>query len=653
MPAIRRLAAVLAADVVGYSRLMSVDEEGTHARFKAHCRQLVYPKIEEHRGRIVKNTGDGMLVEFPSVVDAVRCAVEIQRAMIDRNIGVPDDKRISFRIGINLGDVIVEPEDVYGDGVNLASRLEALAEPGGIRISRVVRDQIRDKLPYAFEDMGEENVKNIARPVRAYAMSVAAVISTPLVPTRPRPSAARRNMIPARLVIAGILVTLVGIGFEAWWVRPHAGWSMVSVQTSANSKSSPAAKGAAARPPPRLSIVVLPFTNLSNDPEQEYFADGITDDLTTDLTRITDSFVIARNTAFTYKGKAVDIKQIGNELGVRYALEGSVLRLGQQVQANVQLIDTETGAHTWAERFEVDRSDLPRAQDQIVARLARTLRLEIVEAATRRIEQEMPVNPEASDFVMRGWAWYYRPRSGATLQEAQRLFERSLEIDPRSVDARIGLALVLVSSVGDGWSSSGQRDEAHAEQLLGEALERDANRSMAHYALGRLRRMQNRLPESQIELETAVALDRNNALAFLQLANTLMFTGQPEAAIPQFEKSIRLSPHDLSTYGSYTSLGVCYLFLGRVDEAIDILKKARAGNPRLYYVHLYLAGALGFRGDFDDARAVLTEAVKLKPMVNSLAAWRADRPWITNPPYWALLEKTFNVGLRRAGFPEE
>jgi len=295
-PVERPLAAILAADVAGYSRLMGADEEGTLDRLMAHRRQLVDPKVAEYRGRIVKTTGDGVLVEFPSVVDAVRGAVEIQRAMVDSNAGLPDARRIAFRIGINLGDIIADGRDIYGDGVNIAARLEALAEPGGICISRVVRDQIRDKLSYPFEDMGEQTVKNIARPVRAYLLSAAAVAALPAVTPSARPRSARRRAKPRR--------------------------------------------GA-----PRLSIVVLPFTNLSNEPDQEYFADGINDDLTSDLSRIAGSFVIARTTAFTYKGKPVDVRQIGRELGVHYVLEGSVRRLCHRVQVNVQLIQAESGAH--------------------------------------------------------------------------------------------------------------------------------------------------------------------------------------------------------------------------------------------------------------------------------------------------------------------
>ena len=297
MASTRRLAAIFAADVAGYSRLMGADEEGTHERLQAHRRELIDPKISQHKGRIVKNTGDGLLAEFASVVDAVRCAAELQRVMIDREAGMPEDHRIRFRIGINLGDVIVEDSDIFGDGVNVAARLEALAEPGGLCISRMVRDQIRDRLPYAFEDLGEQSVKNIARPVRAYAFRLEAVADLPA----PTVSAAP-----------------------------------------------PIAQPASA---PRLSIVVLPFANLGNDPEQQYFADGITEDVTTNLSRIAGMLVISRNTAFTYQGKQVDTKQVGRELGVRYMLEGSVRRSGNQIRINAQLIDAERDTHLWAERF--------------------------------------------------------------------------------------------------------------------------------------------------------------------------------------------------------------------------------------------------------------------------------------------------------------
>ena len=600
MAATRRLAAILAADVAGYSRLMGADEEGTHERLKTHRRELVDPKISEYSGRIVKTTGDGMLAEFPSVVDAVRCAAELQRAMIDREAGMPEGRRISFRIGINLGDVIVEDNDIFGDGVNVAARLEALAEPGGICISRTVRDQVRDKLPYSFEDLGEQSVKNIARPVRAYALSVAAVAALPAVAIA---AAARTPAVPDD--------------------------------------------------GPRLSIVVLPLVNLSSDPDQEYFTDGITDDLTTDLSRIAGSFVIARNTAFTYKGQSVDVKQIGRELGVRYVLEGSVRRTGDQVRVNVQLIDAETGTHIWADRFDTDRANLGQSQDEITGRLAATLNLELVKDVGRRIDHERAADPDARDFVMRGNALRLRPFSVASRQEALRAFERALEIDRESIDAKIGVAGLLVANLQDGWSRNVQQDEARAELLLLEALERDGNSARAHERIGVLRLRQNRLAEAKIELETAIALDRNHRSAFFQLGATLNSLGQPEAAIPYIEKAIRLSPYDASIPVSYMVLGRSHLLLGHVDEAIDFLRKARAANPRLYLVQFGLAAALGLKGDLDEARAALAEAIKINPELNSLARVRAHWRQLNNPQRRALAEKTEDAGLRRAGMPEE
>jgi adenylate cyclase len=610
--ATRRLAAILAADVAGYSRLMGADEEGTLNRLKAHRRELVDPKIREHHGRIVKTTGDGMLVEFSSVVDAVRCAVEIQRAMIDRNAEVPEDKRITFRIGVNLGDVIADGGDIYGDGVNIAARLEALAEPGGLCISRTVRDQIRDKLLYVFDDMGERKVTNIARPLRVYALSAAAVAALPPVIAPARPRVTRRRTTPRQEL-------------------------------------------------PRLSIVILPFANLSNDPDQEYFADGITDDLTTDLSRISGSFVIARNTAFTYKGTPTDVKQIGRELGVRYVLEGSVRRMGDQVRVNVQLIDAGNGAHLWADRFDTDRANLAEAQGEITGRLAWSLNIELLSDASRRIEHENAVNPDARDLVMRGWACWYGPQSPKTEQEAFRAFERALEVDPRSNDARIGIARLLVTKQTVGWSMSSfpqdavQQSAARAERLLFEAIASDPNHSMAYAILGLLRRTQSRLSESRIALEKAVTLDPNLEWANLQLGWTLLFLGEPEKARALGEKSLRLSPRDPNIFWRYELLGWCQLVSNHVDEAIDLFIKGRTANPRVWTTVFGLAGALAFKGDLDHAKAVIAESLKLRPEVNSLAQWYAYLPWTSKdnaPKFWALQDKTLDAGLRRIGFPE-
>jgi TolB-like protein/class 3 adenylate cyclase/Tfp pilus assembly protein PilF len=659
--ATRHLAAILAADVAGYSRLMGADEEGTLNRLKAHRRELVDLKIAEHHGRIVKTTGDGMLVEFSSVVDAVRCAVEIQRAMIDRNVATPEDKRITFRVGVNLGDVIADGDDIYGDGVNIAARLEALAEPGGICISRVVRDQIRDKLLYAFDDMGEQEVKNIVRPLHVYALSATAVASLPEVITPLLPIATNRRSSSRPAALAACIIAVIAIGAAAWWAWPRANLSTVSAPSTVVTGAQKPPTGDL-KSPARLSIVVLPFSNLSNDPDQEYFADGITDDLTTDLSRISGSFVIARTTAFTYKGKPIDVKQIGRELGVRYILEGSVRRTGDQVRINAQLIDAESGGHLWADQFDTSRANLAETQSEITGRLAWTLNLALLSDASRRIEHENVVDPDARDLIMLGWAWWYAgPQSLKVMQEARTAFERALEIDPASIGAKIGLARILANRSANPWKTDTfeqeavQRDLARADQLLSEAIASDPNQPMAYAVLGYMRRLQARLPESRIALEKALALDPNFEWANMQLGWTLMFLGECKDAIPLGEKSLQLSSRDPNISVRYELLSYCHLVLNHVDEAIDLLIKGRTANPRDWFFPYGLAGALGLKGDLDAGKAALAESLKLRPEVTSLAQFHFWVPWTRkdrSPRYWAQEDKTLDEGLRRIGFPE-
>jgi TolB-like protein/DNA-binding winged helix-turn-helix (wHTH) protein/tetratricopeptide (TPR) repeat protein len=463
------------------------------------------------------------------------------------------------------------------------------------------------------------------------------------------PNRSRRGLARHRAAFGLGAVVAICLAVAGLWTWPGRDGSVLSILA-------PAASAPRTAPPvrvPPLSLVVLPFTNLSGDPDQEYFADGITDDLTTDISRIAGSLVIARNTAFTYKGKSVDAKQIGHDLGVRYVVEGSVRRAGDRIVVNVQLVDAESGTHVWADRFETDRRNLTEAQSEITGRLARTLNVELARDSGRRIELARMANPDARDFVMRAWSRYYRPFSPAGVQEALQDFERALEIDPLSVDARIGIATLLLGRVSVGWSSSDQQDLARAEQLLAEALEADLNRSTAHVAMGVLRRNQLRFSESKMEFETAIALDRNNARAIFQLGTIMVLLGQPEAGIPLIEKAIRLNPHDPTLASHYAMLGLCHLFLDHLDQAIELFRKARAGNPRSYYIHLYLAGALGLKGELDEAKEALAESLRLNPEINSFAAQRARAPWITHPAHWELREKTLNLGLRRIGHPEE
>jgi TolB-like protein/class 3 adenylate cyclase/Flp pilus assembly protein TadD len=645
----RHLAAILAADVAGYARLMGEDEEGTLAALRLWRRDIAEPRIRDCRGRIVKSTGDGFLVEFASVVDAVRCAVEMQRALAQHNADVSADRRLEFRIGINLGDIVSQDHEIFGDGVNVAARLEALSQPAGLCISEVVRDQVRDKLPYEFEDRGEHQVKNIARPVRVYVLSPAAIAAAEPADLAAAPAAAGfgRRSVVAGAVAAAVLIAVIAAGSWLWMQStPH---SQISAQATAASARAIGPQTAV----PRLSIVVLPFENLSHDPEQDYFADAITEDLTTDLSRIAGSFVIARNTAFTYKGKSVDVRQLGRDLGVRYVLEGSVRRLGEQVQVNVQLIDADTGAHVWADRFETDIRNLVQAQSEITGRLARTLNLQLVQAVGNRLEQERSTDPNARDLVMRGSAIFQRAPGSANRKEAQRDFERALALDPNLVDAKIGLATVLVVTLSNGDSEAPQADEAQAETLLTDALRQDPNRTQLHGVIALLRRLQNRLPESRIEWERAIALDPNNSIAYGQLGVTLLYLGEPWATIPLEQKRIRLNPNDPNIAVAYWSMGLAYLLQEHPHEAIDWLTRARAANPRVYYYSLDLAAALALTNDLEGARAALAEALRLKPEISSLKKQRARWAYTNNPAYRGMAEKTVDAGLRLAGMPEE
>jgi len=378
----RKLSAILAADVAGYSRLMHDDEEATHAKLSALLTKAVHPAIAEHGGRIVNNTGDGFLAEFPSAVEAVRAALEFQSRIDELTIEDAEATRLQFRVGINIGDVIVNPHDIFGDGVNIAARLEGISEPGGICISSSAYDQVRGKVGVEFVDLGEQSLKNIALPVRAYAVvRDGAAPATQAEGTRPGPLS-----------------------------------------------------------PPRLSMVVLPFANLSGDPEQDYFVDGVTESLTTDLSRISGSFVIGRHTAFTYKGKAVDLKKVGRELNIRYVLEGSVQRGGNRVRVNVQLIDAATANHLWADRFDKPIADLLDMQDEIVSRLANTLNTQLIEAEARRAERSL--HPDAMDLYFQGWAWFNKGITIEYMFHARGFFERALAINPQSVEALVGMAVV-------------------------------------------------------------------------------------------------------------------------------------------------------------------------------------------------------------------
>jgi adenylate cyclase len=642
MAATRRLAAILAADVAGYSRLMGADEEGTHERLKAHRREIVDPKIGEHSGRIVNTAGDGILAEFASVVDAVRCAAEWQLAMTDREAAIPEDRRIRFRIGINLGDVIVEEDDIFGDGVNVAARLEALAEPGGVCISRTVRDQIRDKLPYAFEDLGEQNVKNIARPVRAYALRPEVIADLPAAGV---PVGLPRRRRTASAAIAAAVAAVLVIAGGAWWLWPPKNSSPAPAVAATTSIAQPLAA-------PRLSIVVLPFANLSNDPDQQYFADGITEDLTTDLSRVAGMFVISRNSAFTYKDKPVNAKQIGRELGVRYALEGSVQRSGNQVRVNAQLIDAETGAHLWAERFDRDTGDLLAVQSEITSRIAAALSLELVSAEANRPTE----HPEVLDYIFRGRAARDKGPGRDSYAESISLFERALALDPHSVDAQMSLAGALAGSVMNGVAEAPAANLERAEKLIAEAAAISPRSPLVHGAKATWLKAQGRCGEAIPEYEMLLALDRNSVTALANLGQCKITTGSFDEGIALEQQVIRLSPRDPFNGNRCDAIGMAYLLQSRIDEAISWLEKGRSLSPRVAFTHAHLAAAYALKGETERAAGELAEARRLRGegSFSSIAKIRANTNIdIRVPTLRGLFETTYLAGLRKAGVPEE
>jgi adenylate cyclase len=625
---------------------MGRDEEGTHERLKRHLQELVNPKIREHHGRIVKNTGDGMLAEFPSVVDAVRCAAQVQRGMADRNAETPEDKRITFRIGVNLGDVIAEEDDIYGDGVNVAARLEALAEPGGICVSRVVRDQIRDKLPYPFEDRGEQSVKNIVRSVRVYALRPEAVAELPATDT-PRPTRWRRRVAPIAVAASAVVALIIIV--IGWWLWPVTRSAPTPVAGGGSAAENTLAASALLAPTvvPRLSIVVLPFANISNDPEQQYFADGITDDLTTDLSRIAHMFVISRNTAFTYRDKPVNAKQIGRELGVRYVLEGSVRRSGNQVRVNVQLIDAESGAHLWAERFDSDTGDLLVLQNEITGRLSNALNLELIGVEAARSTD----HPDMLDYLLRARAILNKGDARDNYAQAIDLLDHALAIDPRSVEAQSSLALTLVNRALNRMSYSAAADIARAKDLITQSLATSPRSTLAHYVNAHILRAEGRCGEAIPEYEMVIASNRNFAGAFAFLGQCKLLTGSMDETIPLEERAIRLSPRDPFIFNRYLFIGQVHLLQSRTDEAIEWLERARTANPGLVFPHVWLASAYALKDDLARATAELTEARRLSGGQFSINRMRSGNWGV--PKIRALFEATYFAGLRKAGVPEE
>ena len=576
----RKIAAILVADVVGYSRLAGADEEGTLAQLRALRSDLIDPTVAAHHGRVVKRTGDGFICEFRSVVDATRCAIELQSGMVQRNAGMPGEPEIVFRIGVHLGDIVEEADgDLMGDGVNIAARIEGIANPGGICLSEQAYWQVKGRLDLAVSDLGPKELKNIAEPIRVYALSVGAPAPTP----------------------------------------------------------------AATAPAPRLSIIVLPFTNLSSDPDQDYFADGVTENLTTDLSRLRGSFVISRNTAFTFKGKAVDAKQIGRELGVRYVLEGSVQRAGARVRVNAQLIDTETGAHLWADRFQEEIADLFKLQDDVVARLANALSYELIRAEAETAAGSK--NPAAIDLDMRGRGalirWAQQAPAKDDLVAVRALFERALEIDPKDVDALVGSATTYLAEYSYGWTDPETDYDAKILGQADRAIALASDNTWAYSVKSTYLNLSLRPNDALRVANAGIALNSNYAYLFAGRAAAECYLGQFEQAKSDVQQAMRLSPDPrLSQWHNF--LADAELGLGHLDAAIDDANKAIDAGYRVFYSYLNLAAAHTLKGDMDRARVPLAEARRHNPKL-SVKFLTERKP---------ILAAAFDA-LRKAGLPEE
>jgi adenylate cyclase len=585
----RRLAAILAADVAGYSRLMGIDEENTLTRLKVLRRELADPKIKEHRGRIVKTTGDGLLIEFASVVDAVRCAVEVQREMAARNADVPPDRRIEFRMGINVGDIIREGRDIFGDGVNVAARLEGLAEPGGICVSRVVRDQVRDKLAFSFEDMGEQQVKNIARPIR-------------------------------------VLRVLLGEG---------------------PSRSEPAAAASANPPlalPDKPSIAVLPFQNMSGDAEHEYFADGMVEEIITALSRIRWLFVIARNSSFTYKGQAVDVKRVGRELGVRYVLEGSVRKGGNRVRITAQLIDATNGAHLWADRFDGLLEDVFELQDQVAISVAGVIEPALRQAEIVRARRKRPDSLDAYDLYLRALPYAFTPMP-EDADKALPLLDKAIDLEPDFAAAHAIIAWCHEQRYLRGGMQEETRIAAlrHARQAIAAGGDDAAALAAAGFVIA----------VAGHDFETALtafdrsfALSNSSALALGFSSIVRAWRGDDAIAVEQASRALRLSPFDPLVILPYVGLAYAHFAAGRFEETVAAASLATQANPRFSVPQILHAAALGSLERSEDAKTVVQRLIELQPGITVATAILSAR--YVNPKNISALEN----GLCQAGLPE-
>jgi adenylate cyclase len=578
----RRLAAIFAADVAGYSRLVGADEEGTLARLQAHRRELIDPKIAEHQGRIVKTTGDGVLAEFASPVKAVRCAIELQHGMFERNADVPQEQRIEFRIGINLGDVIVEEGDIYGDGVNVAARLENIAEPGAVYVSRTVRDFIHDQHELMLEDLGEQALKNIAKPVQVFrigapvrAAGAPQIAAPPLVPDKP-------------------------------------------------------------------SIAVLPFTNMSGDAEQEYFTDGMTEDIITDLSKVSGLFVIARNSSFAYKGRSVKVQDIGRDLGVRFVLEGGIRKAGNRVRITAQLIDATSGGHLWADRFDRDLTDIFATQDEVVEKIVRALAVKLTRGEEQRLRQRGTTHIEAYEAYLRAREFLSRStREG--IAQAKALHRRAIEIDPNFAAPHAGLSLATISEYISDWAPDPAAALDEAERWARRALELNEQEPLSHMALGNVLLWRRNHAGALAQARRMIELDPNFAQGHAAMGLGLMYAGKAAEAIESFAVGMRLDPHYPSIVLHF--LAQAEFSLGKYDVAAQHLRERIARTPATDSSRMMLAACYGHLGRLDDARTAWAELLRVNPEF-SIAQRERVLPYKDPRDFQRVAD-----GLAKAGLP--
>jgi adenylate cyclase len=581
----RKLAAVLAADIAGYSRLMGADEESTLARLKLLRRELIDPKSRQHHGRIVKTTGDGILIEFLSVVDAVRCAIELQEAMLERNADLPQEKRIEFRVGVNLGDVMIEGRDLYGDGVNIAARLEALAQPGGICISRTVLNHARDKLPFDVEDAGEQQLKNIARPVHVYRIIIN--------PARPA-------------------------------ATPKADVSMLAL-------------------PDKPSVAVLPFTNMSGDPEQEFVSDGVAEDVITALSRYPSLFVIARNSSFTYKGRSVDVKQVGRELGVRYVLEGSVRKAGNRIRVTAQLIEAGSSNHVWAERYDRDLADIFAVQDELTQALTTALAPAIAGAEVRRAMRKPPESLDAWAAYQRG-LWHLSKATPDDDATAEGFFKQAIDLDPNFAGGYSALALYQLQAAAIYQKLDLQSAQRSSEALARRAVALDGADAEARSCLGWALQACGDAEGALAEIERALSMSPNLAIAHGHRGATLIFAGRPTEGLTALEACIRFDPRDPYLAVRLLHVACGLYFCGEYEASIEASKRLIRSYPDFPMVYRWSAAALGQLGRTTEAKEALQKAVSRAPGAFDMYV-RNRAPWFRPDDHNHLVE-----GLRKAGW---